>query len=471
MAKDLGDFQTPIELAAEVVACLAREGRRWTRALEPTCGRGNFIRGLVNSPHSPREIVGLEVQDIHLDTARTIASSSANVSIQKANIFDIDLSRDISWRESGPLLVVGNPPWVTNAALGAMNSANLPRKSNLKNLRGIDALTGSSNFDVAEFIWIKILKELASQHPSIALLSKTSVARNILQFAYDSSLPISNAWLRRIDARKHFRAAVDACLFYVEVEQGEPRYEAAVFADLQSREPETVWCFANGRLVAGDTSQQGAIIDGHCSLVWRQGIKHDAARVMELREDGGALRNRLGEAVEVESDYVYPLLKGGDLFHANTDRPNMHVIIPQRRIGDDTSMLQTRAPRLWDYLSRHANYFDCRKSSIYRGRPQFSIFGVGAYSFAPYKVAVSGFHKQPRFRAVSPTRGRPVMLDDTSYFIPCTSAKQAAELAALLNHPLTLDFIRSAMFMDAKRPITKRLLQRIDLSELSSLLE
>src|SRR5438105_329350 len=93
------------------------------------------------------------------------------------------------WHPTGPLLVVGNPPWVTNAELGTLGSNNLPHKKNLKGLRGIEARTGGSNFDIAEYIWLKLIQELASEQPTIALLCKASVARNVLQFAFDTKLP------------------------------------------------------------------------------------------------------------------------------------------------------------------------------------------------------------------------------------------------------------------------------------------
>ena len=91
------------------------------------------------------------------------------------------------------------------------------------------------------------------------------------------------------------------------------------------------------------------------------------------------------------------------------------------------------------------------------------MFGVGPYSFAPFKVAISGLHKAPAFRAVRPRDGRPVMLDDTCYFLPCSSAAEAAALSALCNDPIALAFLGSASFPEAKRPITKALLQRLDL--------
>ena len=140
------------------------------------------------------------------------------------------------------------------------------------------------------------------------------------------------------------------------------------------------------------------------------------------------------------------------------------MLVTQERIGQDTTPLARAAPRLWSYLQAHSESFSARKSSIYRGQPPFAMFGIGPYSFAPFKVAIGGFHKEPRFRAIGPRAGQPMMFDDTCYFLPCYSAAQAAVLTALCNDPITLAFLRSASFKSAKRPITKALLQRIDLA-------
>jgi hypothetical protein len=54
------------------------------------------------------------------------------------------------------------------------------------------------------------------------------------------------------------------------------------------------------------------------------------------------------------------------------------------------------------------------------------------------------------------------MFDDTCYFLPCSTPIEAAVLTALCNDAITLGFIGSISFHDAKRPITKKLLQRLD---------
>jgi hypothetical protein len=175
------------------------------------------------------------------------------------------------------------------------------------------------------------------------------------------------------------------------------------------------------------------------------------------------LHNGEGETVDVESEFIYPLIKATDLKRPASARPARAVVVTQTRIGDDTTHLSGDAPRLWKYLRAHDTRFANRKSSIYRGQPPFALFGVGPYSFARFKVAISGMNKTPRFHAVGPAGGRPVMLDDTCYFVACSTAEEAAVLTALCNDPITLALVRSASFRDAKRPVTKALLQRIDL--------
>jgi hypothetical protein len=171
--------------------------------------------------------------------------------------------------------------------------------------------------------------------------------------------------------------------------------------------------------------------------------------------------------VDVESSSVYPLLKGADLVRGPSPRPTRSVIVTQRRVGQDTRWLEQAAPRLWTYLEGHAAVFARRKSSIFRGQAPFAMFGLGPYSFAPFKVAVSGLGKSPRFHAVGPVGGRPVMFDDTCYFLPCRSSQQAAMTSALLNDPATLALIDTLIFRDAKRPVTKSLLTRLDLVALA----
>jgi predicted RNA methylase len=122
LSKEFGDFQTPPALVADVLKCLNVSGERWKRVLEPTCGSGNFISALLALPVPPREIQAIEFDLAYFKTAKSIAeqTSATRIIVQQAKVFDLDLQHNLSWSESGDLLVIGNPPWVTNSQLGVL---------------------------------------------------------------------------------------------------------------------------------------------------------------------------------------------------------------------------------------------------------------------------------------------------------------------------------------------------------------
>lgn len=268
--REFGDFQTPPELVRAILKTLGPIGRRWRRVLEPTCGRGNFIRAIIQSDDPPSEVVGIEIQDHYLNLARAITPSKrVRLCIIKDDIFRISLTKDLKWVSDGPLLVIGNPPWVTNSEIGSLSGTNLPRKTNFKGLRGIEAITGRSNFDIAEFIWLKLISDLCDEDATICLLCKTSVARNVLQYAVQVSLPISKAEMRIIDARKWFEAAVGACLFSLTVSSSSHNHQASVFSSLEASSPEKTFGFIQGRFISDiEAYQSVAFIEGSSPLEW-----------------------------------------------------------------------------------------------------------------------------------------------------------------------------------------------------------
>jgi hypothetical protein len=224
---------------------------------------------------------------------------------------------------------------------------------------------------------------------------------------------------------------------------------------------------ADGVLLADvDAHARTSHLIGSNSAGWRSGVKHDCAKVLELRPHEGHLMNALGESVDVETHLLYPLLKGSDVANARLERGRM-LLVPQRAVGEDTRVLRQTAPKAWAYLQSHADLFARRKSSIYRNRPPFSIFGVGPYSFTRWKVAVSGLYKRHKFVVVPPIGDRPVVFDDTVYFTPCDTEAEAALVSRLLNSDLARDFFRALIFWDEKRPFTARTLKRLDLWKLA----
>lgn len=143
------------------------------------------------------------------------------------------------------------------------------------------------------------------------------------------------------------------------------------------------------------------------------------------------------------------------------------MLVTQRSVRDDTALIKEVAPKTWQYIQAHAELLDKRGSSIYKKRPRFSIFGVGDYSFSPWKVAISGFYKKLHFKVIGSYGDKPIVLDDTSYFIACETREDADFIASLLNSDISKEFFGAYVFWDAKRPITIDILRRLDLAALA----
>lgn len=468
---EYGDFQTPSALAREVCRTLAKLDVRPAAILEPTCGRGSLLEAAAEVFGDADQIVGFDVNPDYVAwTQRQLQrfQSAKQVVVESSDFFETDWPEHLA-RLSDPLLLIGNPPWVTNSALGGLGSTNLPEKTNSHGLRGMEALTGKSNFDISEWMLLRMVEWMQGRDATLAMLCKTAVARKILHRGWSSGATWSATSLYGIDALLHFEASVDACLLVIrstaDGKQAEPT--AAIFETLDSKNPSTAIGFRDGSLVADVAAyERYRHLAGRSPITWRSGVKHDCSKVLELRREGDRFRNGLGELVSLEPQFVFPMLKSSDIAQGKTTT-NRWMLVTQRSIGEDTSEIERSAPQTWDYLSRHTELLDRRGSSIYRGRPRFSVFGVGEYTFTPWKVAISGFYKRLTFQLIGPANGQPVVLDDTCYCLPCDSEEQARIFSEMLNSEAAQKFLSAFVFWDSKRPITIDLLQRLDLSKLS----
>ena len=461
---EFGDFQTPDDLAQRVCALLHHSRMSPASIIEPTCGKGAFLRAA--------ESVFLECELLRGYEINPSYAAKARINTNRSEIGCEDFfSKD--WRSTldsctEPILVIGNPPWVTNSTVGAIGGKNLPTKSNLQRLNGFDAMTGKSNFDISEWMLEHLTELLSGRSAVLAMLCKTAVARKVLRHAWNKNLQVERSAIYSIDARKHFGAAVDACLLVCSFEPDAMSKECDVIGGLEAREAESTFGMVDGRMVA-DLSSYAVYghIFGVSPLKWRSGIKHDCFRVMELRCAPGddMYVNGLGEVVKLESRFLYPMVKSSELMSGGD--PSRYMLVTQNKIGADTEHIAHEAPMTWRYLESHSDRLAARRSSIYRNQPRFSVFGVGPYSFAPWKVAISGFYNRFDFQLVAPVGQRPVVLDDTSYFLPCQSKEDAETLWRLLNSEEATGLFESLVFWDAKRPITASLLSSLDLAVLA----
>jgi hypothetical protein len=326
-------------------------------------------------------------------------------------------------------------------------------------------MTGKSNFDISEWMLIQVGDWFQVKKGYLAMLCKTAVARKFLNHLHANRKGLSRSIIYGIDAKKYFGASVEACLLFCEFDGISHNYDYDIYESLESVKPQRVGHRRGMTIRDLDTFERLSHLFGTSGMKWRSGIKHDCSEVMELKEQDGALVNGLGEKVEIESTYVYPLLKGSDVAHGRVQTTNRFVIVTQQVVGEPTNTIKHLAPKTWKYLESHAELLDNRKSRIYRDNPRFSIFGVGAYSFAPYKIAICGLYKKLEFRLIGKIQGKPVMFDDTVYFLGFEAEEEARKTLYFLSTQSVRDFLSSMIFWDEKRPIKTSILNSLNLQK------
>lgn len=462
-----GDFQTPEDLANKVVQILRVNHRISPRfIIEPSCGKGAFLRAALNA-FEDSKIIGLDINGDYVKEARLSMAEHSN--FENATVYEADFF-STNWENflsnlSGYILIIGNPPWVTSSELSILNSQNIPSKSNFQNRRGIEAITGSGNFDISEWMLLKYVEWLSKKEGAIAVLCKYSVARKVMRQLKQRSANRFSVYIYLIDAKAYFGASVEACLFVLSTDSyGSP--DCKVYEDLETNKTSYLIGERDG-LVLRDTvkyEQWRHLAGQDLRYIWRSGVKHDCSKVMELERIHDALfLNGVGEKYYLEETYLYPLLKSSDLGNGRTSNYRKLVLITQKLVGDDTHFIRDKAPKTWQYLIEHNEYFKNRKSSIYKNKAPYSIFGIGPYSFKDWKIAVSGLYKQLRFCLVEPLDGKPVMFDDTVNFLSFETEAEARFIFQLVTSNPSLEFLDSMIFWDEKRPITIDILRRLSL--------
>jgi len=472
MAKSLekwqfGDFQTPDELARYTTKLLREKYDIYPDLIiEPTCGKGSFLRASL-SEFTCSKLIGFDINKEYVEEAKKSLSkhsNSENVNVYVEDFFSMDWASFLSNFE-GYILVIGNPPWVTSSELSILNSKNLPSKSNFQNRRGIEAITGSGNFDISEWMLLKHAEWLTKREGTIALLCKYSVARKVYRQIRRKLGNRFSSYIYLIDAKAFFGASVEACLFILST-NGNTNSDCIVYKDLKSNQILNSIGFRD-ELILKDTVKYEKwkhLLGQDLRYTWRSGVKHDCSKVMELEQVGdGLFQNGMRQQYPLEKDYLYPLLKSSDVGNGRVSNCRKLVLVTQKSVGDDTSVIKAKAPNTWKYLLEYDELLKNRKSSIYKKKPPYSIFGIGQYSFKKWKIAISGLYKKLNFWIIKPIGDKPVMLDDTVNFLSFDTEEEAEFILRLIVSKPSLEFLESMIFWDEKRPITIDILRRLSL--------
>lgn len=478
--KEYGDFQTPYSLTESICDLVIEKKFEPTILIEPSCGRGNFIVSALKKFPSIEMIIAIEIQqqykeelfdnlsnnDISIDSKKFIFLNSSFFDVELSELFKSQNIREQDHR----FLILGNPPWVTNSFLGTINSYNIPTKSNSKTkFKGLDALTGKSNFDISESFIAKLIDFFNNKTFFMAMICKTATTQNIVKNSYiDVSKNELSAYL--FNAKKTFSISASANVFVINnsIKKTITNRSCKICSLENSNIQEYYFGYSNGYFVSNiELYHQVANFEGDFTFQWRQGLKHDAGSILVLEKLGpGIYKNKLGEQIELEDEFIYPFLKSSDIKENIITNSRFYVIVTQNKIGEDSTQQLAKFPRIWLYLNEKKSYFLKRKSKIYANQSDFCIFGIGDYSFKPYKIVISGFYKKLHFSLVLPKNGKPIMIDDTCYSLSFNSLGTAIYIWLLLLSQEACNFYTSITFLEGKRPYKKDILRRLDLKKL-----
>ena len=164
------------------------------------------------------------------------------------------------------------------------------------------------------------------------------------------------------------------------------------------------------------------------------------------------------------------MYKSSDIAKNSLDQPRKFMLVTQKQVGQETNSIKITSPSTWQYLQSHSILLDKRKSSIYKKSPRFAVFGVGKYSFEPWKVAISGLYKNITFSLIGPYDSKPIVFDDTCYLLSFDCEEKASFVYSILSSSIAMEFIDSVIFKDDKRPITVGLLKRISIKKIAEYL-
>jgi len=476
--REWGDVQTPTDFVNEVYKIITATNFTPDIIIEPTCGIGNFLKGALNFFPKAKLLYGVEIQEKHLwyfllDTLSRVLIHNIHKQQSEIKLFSSDIFSHIFPQElrndpKKSILVIGNPPWVTASELSKMNSQNIPVKSNIKKFSGIEAITGKSNFDISENIIVKMIENFSEHQGKLAILCKTSVIRNILKSLPDKNWKIGNIQALQFSAKKVFGKTCDASLLLMNFNVKE-KSPMCSLSNLEN--PDKIirnFGWVEDKFVA-DIQKYHKIkrLDKTGKYTWRHGVKHDASKILELEKlTTNTYKNKIGEELSIEDDLVYPLLKGSNLRNFEPKDKMKRILITQKALNEDTNKIKQLYPKTWHYLTSKEEYFHKRKSRIYKNKHEFSIFGIGNYSFTSYKVAIAGLYKTPFFAVIKPIMDKPVIFDDTCYYLSFNSFNEALFIASALNSNSAREFFDSIVFQDAKRPFTKEVLMRLDINQI-----
>ncbi|MCL6451138.1 MAG: SAM-dependent methyltransferase [Acetobacteraceae bacterium] len=384
--------------------------------------------------------------------------------------------------------VAGNPPWVNWERLPeTYRRASRPlwAGQGLFSARGMDAILGGGKKDVSSLMTYQAMQTLLKPGGRLGFVIARSVLKTagagegFRRFRLGDGTPLGPVLVDDVGGLRAFEGASDRAAVVI-LQKGRPAaYPVPYVRWLRRRglgpgphasltealaatrrlrmlaepvdpeDPASPWLTAPPavlpalRKVVGPSDYRahaGVYSGGANGVYWVEKIADLGGGLALVRNIAVGLRRPVDRVTcEIETDLLYPLLRGRDVRRWSA-APSAFVVMvqdPRARRGMDQRVVERKYPRGYEYLQRFEAALRARRSQAVRrlmeSGPFYSMFGVGEYSFAPHKVVWHQMASSLAAAAVSPWEGRPVMPEHVHAFVAANSREEALYLAAVVN--------------------------------------
>jgi methylase of polypeptide subunit release factors len=187
-------------------------------------------------------------------------------------------------------------------------------------------------------------------------------------------------------------------------------------------------------------AREGVNTGGANGVYWVKEEGRNAAGMIKIENMVHCSKKTLAQlSFLVEADLLYPLLRACNVRRwaaepearmIVTHEPDAHL----RAISEPN--MKNKYPRTYAYLMQFEGFLRSRKTQVVRNLmsrgPFYSIFGIGEYSFAPWKVVWTRIAKVEA-AVIGVVGDKPILPQETLTMVDCQSEMEAHYLAAVIN--------------------------------------
>jgi len=283
--------------------------------------------------------------------------------------------------------------------------------------------------------------EGASNRTAIVVLQKGKPTRYPVPYTY---------WKKTARGRLDYESTLE------EVFEKTRRLEFSA-VPVNADDPTSAWLTAHRKAlraiqkVLGKSDYEahaGVYTGGANGVYWLEVLTKRPDGLLVVRNLTEGTKRKVAQiTTEIEPDLIYPLLRGRDVRRWQAV-PSAHILMvqdPEKRRGIDEEELQLRYPKTWAYLrccekvlrerAAFKRYFTRKDKDgrVIETGPFYSMFDVGGYTFAPWKVVWPNMGNRIDAAVISTHEGKTVLPQHIVCIVACRSEIEAHYIASLIN--------------------------------------